>query len=292
MTATRQGTAARVAGVLGSIICAAILVTPPVTSAAMTTADSPAADDWDEHWDRFSDAAARNPAQAYRRELALFLLGRRGPPNRLLDIGSGTGDLLVAAARRWPASQLAGMDMSPAGVAEACRKAPGARIRTVDLIQDGGPEPDEARWATHAVCSEVLEHVDDPVMLLRNARAWLAPGCRLVVTVPGGPMSAFDRHIGHRRHFSDDDLRGVMRAAGLDVLLCAGAGFPFFDLYRAMVIMRGDKLVDDASAQADGTRWAQLMRLGMSVFWPLLPLSLPRSWFGWQTVGVAQEPGV
>ncbi len=31
---------------------------------------------------------------------------------------------------------------------------------------------------------------------------YLAPGCRLVVTVPGGPRSAFDRHIGHRRHFS------------------------------------------------------------------------------------------
>jgi 2-polyprenyl-3-methyl-5-hydroxy-6-metoxy-1,4-benzoquinol methylase len=36
------------------------------------------------------------------------------------------------------------------------------------------------------VCSEVLEHVDRPRELLANAAAYLAPGCRLVVTVPGG----------------------------------------------------------------------------------------------------------
>ena len=28
---------------------------------------------------------------------------------------------------------------------------------------------DLAGWGTHAVCSEVLEHVDDPVTLLRGA---------------------------------------------------------------------------------------------------------------------------
>ena len=80
-------------------------------------------------------------------------------------------------------------------------------VRVRDLLRDPAPDAEWAGWATHAVCSEVLEHVDEPVVLLRNARSWLAPGCRLVVTVPGGPMSAFDRHIGHRRHFSPGGSR-------------------------------------------------------------------------------------
>jgi cyclopropane fatty-acyl-phospholipid synthase-like methyltransferase len=63
---------------------------------------SPAAeqvDDWDRHWDAYSKAAERNPAQRYRRMLVLNLLGAAGAPERLIDIGSGQGDLLRAAAR-------------------------------------------------------------------------------------------------------------------------------------------------------------------------------------------------
>jgi 2-polyprenyl-3-methyl-5-hydroxy-6-metoxy-1,4-benzoquinol methylase len=251
------------------------------------TLASAAEDDWNVHWERFSDAAGRNPAQAYRRDLAMFLLARAGAPVRLLDIGSGTGDFLLAAARRWPEAELAGFDLSPAGVAESERKVPQARVRVRDLLQDPSPQPQESGWATHAVCSEVLEHVDDPVLFLRHCRGWLAPGCRLVVTVPGGPMSAFDRHIGHRRHFSAADLREVIAAAGLQPLLCAGAGFPFFDLYRAAVILRGERLVSDASVDTEGTWRARVMGAVMAAFQPLLPMSLPRSPLGWQTVGVA-----
>jgi len=257
---------------------------------ASTQTSSVTQDDWDDHWTEFGDANERNPAQRYRRLLALFLLGRYEQPERLLDIGSGSGELLAAAGRRWPSTQLAGLELSAAGVAESARKVPSARVRVCDLLSDPRPAAGEAKWATHAVCSEVLEHVNDPVTLLRNARGWLAPECRVVVTVPGGPMSAFDRHIGHRRHFSPADLGAVMRAAGLDVHLVAGAGFPFFNLYRALVIARGARLVTDAAADARDTPQGRLIMAAMAAFRPLLCLSLPRSRWGWQTVGVAQAP--
>lgn len=256
----------------------------------MSGASAAVGDDWDDHWTEFGDANERNPAQAYRRQLALFLVGRGAPPERLLDIGSGNGELLADAARRWPQAELSGLELSPAGVDASRHKLPNAHVRVCDLLRDPQPAAGEAGWATHAVCSEVLEHVDEPVTLLRNARAWLAPGCRVVVTVPGGPMSAFDRHIGHRRHFSCSDLGEVMRAAGLEVQLLAGAGFPFFNLYRALVIARGERLATDAAAGAESTPQARLIRAGMAAFHLLLPFSLPRSPLGWQTVGVAREP--
>lgn len=247
-------------------------------------------DDWDGHWTDFSDANERNPAQDYRRHLSLFLVGRSGPPERLLDIGSGNGELLAAASRRWPTVALAGLELSPVAVAESVRKVPAARIRTCDLISDPEPAAGEAQWATHAVCSEVLEHVDDPTLFLRTTRAWLAPGCRLVVTVPGGPMSAFDRHIGHRRHFSPGDLAEVLRGAGLKVQLVAGAGFPFFNLYRGLVIARGERLASDVGNEARDTPQARAIGMVMAAFKPLLAVSLPRFPLGWQTVGVAQVP--
>ena len=92
--------------------------------------------------------------------------------------------------------------------------------------------------ATHAVCSEVLEHVDDPVALMRNAIALLAPGCEVVVTVPGGPRSAFDRYVGHLRHFTATLSNQVSRTPASTWTGCC-TGFPFFNLYKLAVIARG-----------------------------------------------------
>ena len=85
----------------------------------------------------------------------------------------------------------------------------------------------------------MLEHVESRGALIRNAAPYMAPGCSLVVTVPGGPMSAFDRHIGHRRHFSPSDLRDLLRGAGFEIEMGGGRAFPFFNIYRLVVILRG-----------------------------------------------------
>ena len=245
-------------------------------------------DDWDSHWDDYAVAAERNPAQAYRRGLLLRLLERRGAPRRLVDIGSGQGDFLLAASRRWPQAQLVGLEASARGNEIARSKVPTARLIDVDLVNDRAPVLGLAAWATHAVCSEVLEHVDDPPELLRNARAYLSPGARMVVTVPGGPMSAFDLRIGHRRHYSPDDLHVTFARAGLQTAMVAGAGFPFFNLYRRLIISRGERLADDISSDTGSARPAA--RAAMLAFRSVLPLGLPRSRWGTQIVGVAYEP--
>ncbi len=244
---------------------------------------------WDHHWDDFALANEINPAQEYRRRVALELLGRSGDPERLLDIGSGSGELLLSAAARWPRAQLLGLELSESGVAQAQVKLPSARFRKVDLLSEPVPDRGDEVWATHAVCSEVLEHVDDPVRLLRNARNWLGPGSLVAVTVPGGPMSAFDRHIGHRRHFTPGDLQAVMAAAGLEVLDTSAAGFPFFNLYRALVILRGERLIAEARSGGSGSS-SRLLAIGMAVFRALFRLNRSRSRFGWQIVGLSREP--
>jgi trans-aconitate methyltransferase len=250
------------------------------------------ADDWDSHWSDLGDAARLNPAQDYRRRLCLELLGRHGDPRRLLDIGSGTGELLGAALRRWPRTSMLGLEMSRVGVEQASLAYPEARFEVCDLLDGAGDAGDHRAWATHAVCSEVLEHVDDPALLLRNARIWLAPGARLVVTVPGGPMSAYDRHIGHRRHFSPETLTETLREAGFEVSLTMRAGFPWFNVYRSLVILAGERLVQDAGADSAKTFAGRLTRAAMRSFRPLFLTNLPRSPFGWQTVAVAREPSV
>jgi SAM-dependent methyltransferase len=213
----------------------------------------------------------------------LQLLAQEGSPERLLDLGSGTGDLALALRRAFPDAEILGFELSSAGIEAARRKVPSAMFLQRDLLEAGEPEERLRGWATHAVCSEVLEHVDDPGDLLANAVPYLAPTCRLVVTVPGGPMSAFDRHIGHRRHYRPPELRRLLEAAGFTVKRATGAGFPFFNLYRLVVVLRGRRLIGDAKQGGLG----RSARLTMRTFESLFRLNLASSPWGWQTIALA-----
>jgi SAM-dependent methyltransferase len=55
-----------------------------------------------------------------------------GEPRAALDLGTGTGDAATAVARRWPGTDVLGVDASPAMVAEARRKAPELRFEVGD----------------------------------------------------------------------------------------------------------------------------------------------------------------
>lgn len=253
-------------------------------------------DNWDEHWDRYASAASRNPAQQMRhRRIETLLRERtdRAGAARVLDLGSGQGDLLVRLRQSMPEAELAGFELSESGVAISRRKVPTARLLAVDLFQpEAAPEAAGfAGWATDAVCSEVLEHVDDPTAFLREAGRYLAPGARLVVTVPGGPMSAFDRHIGHRRHFDRAAIAEILTGAGYAVERVERAGFPFFNLYRGVVIARGEQLAVDVEQGEPGMA-ARVADAVMAMFRGLFRLNLTDAPGGWQIVAIARWPGV
>lgn len=246
-------------------------------------------DDWERLWDDYADSAKANPAQALRRRLVFswLALDRATAPLRVLDIGSGQGDFAAELRARFPNVDILGLELSQSGVEIARRKVPSARFVQRDLLAASDPEPTERAWATHAVCAEVLEHVDDPDAFLRHVAAYLAPAGRLIVTVPGGPMSAFDRHIGHRRHFRPAEVRRLLEATGFVVERVTGAGFPFFNLYRLVVVARGPRLIADVARDSGST--SRLARLVMATFGVLFRLTLPASPWGWQLVAVARR---
>jgi hypothetical protein len=109
----------------------------------------------------------------------------------------------------------------------------------------------------------------------------------LVVTVPGGPRTAFDKSIGHRRHFRPAALRAVLEDAGLTVERVHGNGFPFFDVYKLLVLLRGEAVARDVSAATPPSRLAAFV---MRVFGVLLRPGWNSSRLGWQLTAEARRP--
>ncbi len=235
---------------------------------------------WEQHWRAYDEAAQRNPAQRYRRRL---IFGALQGARSVLDVGCGQGDFLREARERLPDARLAGIDLSAAGLELVAGRVPGARLVRADLSNAELLPAELNGFATHAVCSEVLEHLDDPAVALRKVAPALAPGGRLIVTLPGGPRSAFDIHIGHRRHYSPRELEALLRAAGYQPVTVQGAGFPFFNLYKLTIVARGRRLVRDVD-QARPLNRASL--LAMAAFDKLFRLNADRTGLGWQTFGV------
>jgi 2-polyprenyl-3-methyl-5-hydroxy-6-metoxy-1,4-benzoquinol methylase len=252
-------------------------------------------DDWDAHWSNYGDTSGElNPANRMRERIILDLLGKVPAGSTIVDIGSGQGDLAFLLAEQHPGVRVLGVEYSSEGVARARRRATetgsGVSFLERNLLEEV-TDADRSVGAQYAVCSEVLEHVDEPAVLLQNAAGFLASGCRLVITVPGGPRSAFDRHIGHRRHFTPALLANVIRDAGLEVVKTERAGFPFFNLYKLLVIARGEKLIADIErGDAADSGQSSAARAVLVAIDRLLRFNAPPGPFGWQVVGIARKP--
>ena len=245
-------------------------------------------DDWDKHWTEYARTAQENPAQQWRRNLILAQL-QLTDGTKLLDVGSGQGDLARDILVASPSAVIHGLELSSSGVAHARAKVPGASFHQIDLLSDGAIISELEFWADRVVCAEVLEHIDEPKALLVNALRHAAPGARVVVTVPAGPRTAFDIHIGHRRHYDKSSLRVLLESAGIKVETVEAAGFPFFNLYRLMVLLRGKRLVDDFSAGSSGVDSGSAKFI-IRCFSCLFRANRSKGSLGWQMIAVGRVP--
>lgn len=242
-------------------------------------------DDWDQHWSEFGETAEKAPALKYRRRtiFKLLHLPSSSKPVQMLEIGSGQGGFAKEVLARFPQTRFVGLELSQVGVNIASSRVPNAQFLQRDLLQPTKQDDIPHEFAAqYAICSEVLEHVEDPVTLLKNARPYMADNCNLIVTVPGGPMGAFDKHIGHRKHYDAQLLSAELTASGFKVTNLYEAGFPFFNLYRLSVIARGKNLMKDVSGEP-----SIAVKCAMSIFDVLFHLNLMR--WGYQVVGCATK---
>jgi len=243
--------------------------------------------DWNQHWSQYQQMASMNPAQWYRFQVLLKIFKTRIDPSlksqKALDVGCGQGDFLFSLRQHFPTLQLSGVDASEESLRLCQGKVSDGSYFLCDLAKPY--HGDKVGAFSHAFCIEVMEHVDSPPQLLQNIFQFLAPGGRLLLSVPGGPMSAFDKHIGHQKHFKAQEVQKLLADAGFAEIEVMKAGFPFFNIYKLMTIAAGKRLIQLGSDGGSRTS----VGLVSKAFGHLFKLNLRSSPMGWQILAVATK---
>jgi glycosyltransferase involved in cell wall biosynthesis len=141
---------------------------------------------------------------------------------RVLEIGAGIGNITS-----WllPRDFYVASDINPNYLAYLRNLALGKPYLHVDRIDLEDPAC-FAKWAGKfdtAVCLNVLEHVRDPLLALRNMHSALQPGGRVVLYVPQGQdlYSSLDEVLGHRCRYDRESLARELAATGFRLEHCA-----------------------------------------------------------------------
>lgn len=158
------------------------------TDGVQVAADEPTSsryDDMADGYERFWAPVLRASAERVLDHLApavgFALEARGGRGVRVLDVGSGTGTLAIAAVQRWPGLHVTGIDAS-GGMLEVARRAaaanlaPEAAARFHPVVAFADELPRELGPFDAAMSSFVLQLVPNRAAALREVRRVLAPG--------------------------------------------------------------------------------------------------------------------
>jgi ubiquinone/menaquinone biosynthesis C-methylase UbiE len=137
-----------------------------------------------ERYDRFASGYARYWAPVLApavRTLLEALDPSTGPADRILDVGTGTGQLALGALERWPGATVVGVDLSSGMTAVAEAEADrvlgrDGRARFTTAMAPADELPFEDARFDLAISSFVYQLVPRRARALREARRVLRPG--------------------------------------------------------------------------------------------------------------------
>jgi ubiquinone/menaquinone biosynthesis C-methylase UbiE len=195
-------------------------------------------------------------------------IGAQRPDATFADIGCSTGYLLEDLHAAYPQASLIGVDLIAAGLRKAHRTLPSAWLLRADACRL--PLADQSVDAV--VSANLLEHIPDDRLVLREIARVLRPGGRAAVVVPAGRHSFdyYDRFLGHVRRYGHGELASKCETAGLEPLeqeYIASLLYPVFWLVKQHNRVRhgglqGDRLEAKVAADINRTRDSRYGEIG------------------------------
>jgi ubiquinone/menaquinone biosynthesis C-methylase UbiE len=148
------------------------------------------------------------------------------PAHTVIDVGCGDGRFINFCAAR--GAEVIFADRNEAKIRateERVKSSPARAFRAI--VSECAPIPLEDDVGDLVICTEVLEHVVDPVVFLQELVRIAKPGATLLMTVPDGrsenfvaataPPSYFEEP-NHIRIFHAEDFRQLVIDAGLEIV--------------------------------------------------------------------------
>lgn len=156
------------------------------------------------------------------------------PAGRLLDIGCGDGSFAKSQAGKF--KEIYGVDISDKAVQAA--RANGVIARELDT--DRRPLPFEDGFFDLVTSLDTIEHVVDPLKLVKECVRVLRPGGRIIIATPNtrylkhllalvftgrSPRTSGDKEGydgGHLHYFTTRDIEELLKGAGFRIIARSG----------------------------------------------------------------------
>jgi SAM-dependent methyltransferase len=144
--------------------------------------------------------------------------------SRTLEVGGGDGRIAFEVAAGGHDAPIVLTEFDPHSVAQARAIAAAGGFRQVEVSQKDLRQLGLGPGFDQVLAVDVLEHIDDDVLALREISGALAPGGRLVISVPTPRYPKvfgrkFHDHLGHVRDgYRLADLETKLGEAGLEVV--------------------------------------------------------------------------
>jgi 2-polyprenyl-3-methyl-5-hydroxy-6-metoxy-1,4-benzoquinol methylase len=194
--------------------------------------------------DRLETIALQYDPEADWEEIKIILMAadlvceNASDPGSALELGTSTGLMTQALARYF--HHIVAVDGSAKNLETTGQRLAAGGLQNVELVEGLFETYQPGRTFPNIIMAHVLEHVEDPVEILRYYKQNLSPGGIIHAAVPNaaslnrrigfqlGMMKTLnqlgpkDHMVGHRRLYTHDMLYDHIDQAGLEPVVCLG----------------------------------------------------------------------
>lgn len=182
----------------------------------------------------WKNIADYGPSVNSRFAIMYKLLTEQQVKTPILDIGCGTGGFIKKIKKVYNSKEIIGTDFSKDALKIAKKKNPEVKFIKINLLQI--PKKLHGSFST-IICSEVLEHIQDVNLAVKNLNRLLKKNGIIVLSVPYlmKHWTIHDKISGHFRRFKKNELEKILVKNNFKILKHFSWGRLIYDFYYKII---------------------------------------------------------